>query len=113
MDYGKDTGLPVVLTLYLLYMQVIGFATRAVPEQLPEDFRGEDRILVCLPLSYMIGGYAVLMPRSAVRPQRSAAAQGVVCCNSLFGNQPRKRTKELRELGSPEPPVVVRILACA
>ena len=49
-------------------MQVIGFVTQAVPEQLPENFRGEDTILVYLPLSYMIGGYAVLMPRSAVRP---------------------------------------------
>lgn len=49
-------------------MQVIGFVTQAVSEQLPEDFRGEDSILVYLPLSYMIGGYAVLMPRSAVQP---------------------------------------------
>jgi len=49
-------------------MEVIGFVTQAVPEHLPEDFRGEDKILVYLPLSYMIGGYAVLMPRSAIRP---------------------------------------------
>ena len=49
-------------------MQVIGFVTRGDPEQLPEDFRGSDSLLVYLPLSYMIGGYAVLMPRSAVRP---------------------------------------------
>ena len=49
-------------------MQVIGFVTQASPERLPEDFRGEDSILVYLPLSYMIGGYAVLLPRSAVRP---------------------------------------------
>ena len=49
-------------------MQVIGFVTQAIPERLPEDFRGEDSILVYLPLSYMIGGYAVLMPRSSVRP---------------------------------------------
>jgi uncharacterized membrane protein len=49
-------------------MQVIGFVTQAVSERLPEDFRGEDSILVYLPLSYMIGGYAVLIPRSAVRP---------------------------------------------
>lgn len=49
-------------------MEVIGFVTQAAPEHLPEDFRGEDKILVYLPLSYMIGGYAVLMPRSAVRP---------------------------------------------
>jgi uncharacterized membrane protein len=49
-------------------MQVIGFVTQAIPERLPEGFREEDSILVYLPLSYMIGGYAVLVPRSAVRP---------------------------------------------
>ena len=49
-------------------MQVIGFVTQVVPEHLPEDFRGDDSVLVYMPLSYMIGGYAVLMPRSAVRP---------------------------------------------
>lgn len=49
-------------------MQVIGFVTQAIPERLPEDFRGDDSVLVYMPLSYMIGGYAVLMPRSAVRP---------------------------------------------
>ena len=49
-------------------MQVIGFVTQAIPEHLPEDFREQDNILVYMPLSYMIGGYAVLMPRSAVRP---------------------------------------------
>ncbi|HBE93286.1 MAG TPA: hypothetical protein DDW55_12490 [Gammaproteobacteria bacterium] len=49
-------------------MQVIGFVTQAIPERLPEEFREQDNILVYLPLSYMIGGYAVLMPRSAVRP---------------------------------------------
>jgi uncharacterized membrane protein len=49
-------------------MQVIGFVTQAISEYMPEDFREEDSILVYLPLSYMIGGYAVLMPRSSVRP---------------------------------------------
>ena len=49
-------------------MQVIGFVTQENPESLPEDFREEDSILVYLPLSYMIGGYAVLTPRSAVKP---------------------------------------------
>jgi len=49
-------------------MQVIGFVTQNDPERLPKDFRGDDCVLVYLPLSYMIGGYAVLVPRSAVRP---------------------------------------------
>lgn len=49
-------------------MQVIGFVTQAVPENLPKEFREQDNVLVYLPLSYMIGGYAVFMPRSAIRP---------------------------------------------
>lgn len=49
-------------------MQVIGFVTQAVTDRLPEDYRGDDSVLVYIPLSYMIGGYTVLMPRSAVRP---------------------------------------------
>jgi uncharacterized membrane protein len=49
-------------------MQVIGFVTQAIPENLPKGFREEDSILVYLPLSYMIGGYAVLVPRNTVRP---------------------------------------------
>lgn len=49
-------------------MKVIGFISQAIPENLPEDFREEDSILVYIPLSYMIGGYAVLMPRSSVHP---------------------------------------------
>ncbi|MGD2081483.1 MAG: DUF502 domain-containing protein [Chromatiales bacterium] len=48
--------------------ELIGFVTRAVPDGLPEGFRGNDKVLVYLPLSYMIGGYTVLMPRSRVRP---------------------------------------------
>jgi uncharacterized membrane protein len=49
-------------------MKVIGFVTQADPKHLPKDFQDEESVLVYLPLSYMIGGYAVLMPRSAVRP---------------------------------------------
>jgi uncharacterized membrane protein len=49
-------------------MRVIGFVTQARSERLPPGFREDDNILVYLPLSYMIGGYAVLMPRTAVRP---------------------------------------------
>ncbi len=49
-------------------MQVIGFVTQTLPKHLPKGFREGDNVLVYLPLSYMIGGYAVLMPRSAIKP---------------------------------------------
>lgn len=48
-------------------MQLVGFVTQALPEKLPEGLGDEDSILVYLPLSYMIGGYAVLMPRKSVQ----------------------------------------------
>lgn len=67
-DTKKEFGQVVAVTLGDSGMQVIGFVTQENPENLPENFREEDSILVYLPLSYMIGGYAVLVPRSALRP---------------------------------------------
>ena len=67
-DTKKEFDQVVSVTLGDTGMQVIGFVTQANPQNLPEDFREEDSVLVYLPLSYMIGGYAVLMPRSAIRP---------------------------------------------
>ena len=64
----KEFEQVVAVTIGNTGMQMIGFVTQANPERLPEDFRGEDSVLVYLPMSYMIGGYAVLIPRSAVRP---------------------------------------------
>ncbi len=49
-------------------MKVIGFITEHDSQKLPDGFNDDDSILVYLPLSYMIGGYAVLVPKSAVSP---------------------------------------------
>jgi len=49
-------------------MKVIGFVTQSITENLPEGYNDEDSILVYLPLSYMIGGYSVLVPRKDVTP---------------------------------------------
>jgi uncharacterized membrane protein len=67
-DKNKEFEQVVSVTFGDTGMQVVGFVSQAIPENLPEGFRKEDSILVYLPLSYMIGGYAVLIPRSAVRP---------------------------------------------
>jgi uncharacterized membrane protein len=67
-DKKKEFKQVVAVSIGDTGMQVIGFVSQVLPERLPEDFWEEDSILVYLPLSYMIGGYAVLMPRSAVRP---------------------------------------------
>ena len=49
-------------------MKVIGFITEHDSQKLPDGFNEQDSVLVYLPLSYMIGGYAVLVPKSAVTP---------------------------------------------
>ena len=67
-DKKKEFKQVVAVSIGDTGMKVIGFVSQAVPEHMPKDFREEGSILVYLPLSYMIGGYAVLMPRSAVRP---------------------------------------------
>jgi uncharacterized membrane protein len=72
MDYlsparKKDFGQVVAVTLEN-GMQLIGFITRSERADMPRDFGEEDSVLVYIPMSYMIGGFAVLTPRSAVRP---------------------------------------------
>jgi uncharacterized membrane protein len=64
----KDFQQVVAVTVGDTGMQLIGFVTQTLPERLPEGFNDEDSILVYIPLSYMIGGYAVLIPRKSVRP---------------------------------------------
>jgi uncharacterized membrane protein len=49
-------------------MQVIGLVTQTDMNQMPKDFCQDDSLLVYVPMSYGIGGFAVLVPRSATRP---------------------------------------------
>lgn len=72
MDYfsparKKDFEQVVSVSLGDTGIRLVGFITQA-DGQLPEDFQGDDNVMVYLPMSYMIGGYAVLVPRAAVQP---------------------------------------------
>ena len=49
-------------------MEVIGFVTQEDPEKLPESFRSPDSVLVFIPMSYMIGGFTLLIPRKDIKP---------------------------------------------
>lgn len=63
----QEFGQVVAVSFGETGMQLIGFVTQADAQRLPADFKEQDRVLVYLPLSYTIGGYAVMVPRSAVR----------------------------------------------
>lgn len=58
----------VAITMPGSGLKVIGFVTQVLSDNLPEGFNDEESILVYLPLSYMIGGYTVLVARKDVTP---------------------------------------------
>jgi len=49
-------------------MEIIGFVTQEDPERLPEAFRNPDSVLVYIPMSYMIGGFTLLIPKADISP---------------------------------------------
>lgn len=49
-------------------LRMIGFVTRSDFADLPQGVGGDNEVAVYLPMSYMIGGYTVFLPRRAVTP---------------------------------------------
>ena len=49
-------------------MEMIGFITQENPERLPESLRNPDSVLVYLPMSYMIGGFTLLIHKDDMKP---------------------------------------------
>jgi uncharacterized membrane protein len=64
----KEEGLGQVVAVTYNGMEMIGFITQADEQRLPESFRGQDKVLVYLPMSYMIGGFTLFIPSEHVRP---------------------------------------------
>lgn len=68
---ASGEGAPMqVVTVELpgLGMRLLGFVARSDLADLPEGIGRADEIAVYLPMSYMIGGYTVFLPRRAVTP---------------------------------------------
>jgi len=68
----RDSQFSQVVTMDLEFggkpMRMIGFVTRSDFSSLPAGIGEEGEIAVYLPLSYQIGGYTVIVPRSSVQP---------------------------------------------
>ena len=58
----------VMVTVGNTPLRLIGFITREEFGDLPARIDRDDTVAVYLPMSYQIGGFATLVPRSAVRP---------------------------------------------
>jgi len=67
---GHDPALSQVVTITLgePAITLIGFVTREDLTDFPAAMGGEGKIAVYLPMSYQLGGYTVIVPRSAVQP---------------------------------------------
>lgn len=61
-------GLGQVVAVTFSGMELVGFVTQDDPIRLPPSFRDRGCVLVYLPMSYMVGGYTILVPRSELRP---------------------------------------------
>lgn len=61
-------GLGQVVAVTFNGMELVGFVTQEDPKRLPPSFRDRGCVLVYLPMSYMVGGYTLLVPRSDLRP---------------------------------------------
>jgi uncharacterized membrane protein len=64
----KEFEQVVAVTMGDTGMQAIGLVTQTDTRRLPTGLDHGDNVLVYLPMSYMIGGYALVVPRSALRP---------------------------------------------
>jgi len=64
----KKEGFGQVVIVNLSGMEMIGFITQEEMARLPEAFRNSESVLVYLPMSYMIGGFTLLIPRKNIKP---------------------------------------------
>ncbi len=64
----QKEGLGQVVAVTYNGMEMIGFITQTEERRLPESFREQDKVLVYLPMSYMIGGFTLFIPQEYIRP---------------------------------------------
>ncbi len=59
-DFGR------VVTVTMNGITMIGFVTQEDNNRLPSSLHKEDSVLVYIPMSYMIGGFTVMIPRENI-----------------------------------------------
>jgi uncharacterized membrane protein len=64
----KKEGFGQVVIVNIRGIEMIGFITQEDNSRLPEAFRKPESVLVYIPMSYMIGGFTLLIPRSEITP---------------------------------------------
>lgn len=68
LQQAREQALHQAVVLTWGEVRLIGFITRQELSDLPPGTGAADDVIVYLPMAYMIGGYMVVVPRSAVQP---------------------------------------------
>ena len=66
----KKEGFGQVVIVNFNGMEMIGFITQEDTGRLPEEFQNPDSALVYLPMSYMVGGFTLMVPRRDIKPSQ-------------------------------------------
>ena len=65
---SSDEKQAVVIQIPDSKIEMVGLVTRNDMMDLPDGFSKADRVGVYLPMSYMVGGYTIFVPRECIRP---------------------------------------------
>lgn len=95
---GRDSQFNQVVSVELeiggMPMRLLGFVTRSDFSDLPSGIGNEGEIAVYIPMSYQIGGYTVIVPRSAVRTVNISThrAMGFVVTGGMIADKGQAST---------------------
>jgi uncharacterized membrane protein len=76
-DEKRELGQVVLVRVGDTEIDMLGFVTRESLTGITKDEGDRDRICVYLPMSYQLGGFLVMVPRSRVRSLDMSAEQGL------------------------------------
>lgn len=74
---GKDTDLKRVVLVPFGPGKVIGFVTAETGNALRSEHAAQDTVAVYLPMSYMVGGYTVFLPRETLETTALSVEAGM------------------------------------
>ncbi len=80
-------------------IKIMGFVTRNSLEGLPDALGTEKDVLVYIPMSYMIGGFMIAMPRKALIPLdlNVNQAMSLILTAGMTGGKPGERPIEVQK----------------
>jgi uncharacterized membrane protein len=90
-DQKKATDQVAMVSLGDGRTRLLGMVTRSDLAKLPDGIGSEDEVAVYLPMSYQVGGFTVVVPRSRIEPVDVSFEEGMRLAVTAFVTH-RKRS---------------------